>query len=65
VEGLGCRWCAALEVGRGQRLGQARAPWRAASARRLIELGRAQRGERGVAGVTGLGAGVLIMEGHE
>ena len=25
----------------------------------------AQRGERGVAGMTGLGAGVLIMEGHE
>jgi len=65
VEGLGCRWRAALKAGRGQRLGQARAPWRAASARHLVELGRAQRGERGVSGVTGLGAGMLIMEGPE
>ena len=29
-----------MKAGRGQRLGQVRAPWRAASARRLIELGR-------------------------
>ena len=38
--GAGCRWRTALKAGRGQRLGQARAPWRAASARRLIKLGR-------------------------
>ena len=59
------RACAALKAGSGQRLGQARAPWHVASACHLVELGRAQQGELGVAGVTGLGASVLIMEGHE
>ena len=38
--GTGCRWCTALKAGRGQRLGQVRAPWRAALARRLVEPGR-------------------------
>ena len=40
LQGLGVSVASGIEGRPRQRLGQARAPWRAASARRLVELGR-------------------------
>ena len=55
-----------MKAGRGQRLGQARVR-HGVRCRHVVSSSwaGAQQGERDVAGVTELGAGVLIMEGHE